>query len=806
MEKWMKGCQQLSNDLTPMMVQYTNIKSQYSDCIVLFRLGDFYETFDDDARYASKVLGLVLTHRSDHPMAGIPYHALDIYLKKLVELGNKIAICDQMEDPSMANGIVKRDVTRVVTPGTLIDDGILTDANNYIAAFYKNILAFVDISTGDFLIEYSMESIEKYSPRHVIHQGDLSPIDGIFMEKVEDWYFDSKNAGQTIKDQFKVSDLSFLELTKDEEVVVSAILKYLQISQKRILKNIRYPLKFRKNERVFLDSSTISNLELIDSKNGISLYSYMKRTVTKMGQRLLKREIVAPLLNKNEIEIRLDLVEKLVKSKSLNLLRDLLSNVQDIERIVSRVAYPAATPSDLVALRESLELFDGINGWIISNGIFDDLKVDTLDDLRELLERSVFKEPSGNVGDGKVIASGFSKELDEERSILSDVGGYIQRYQEKERKRIGNKVKVGYSSVFGYYIEISNGYKGEIPSDYVRKQTLVNSERYTTPELSEIEHRVLHASERIKLLETEAFESICQEILKNKDVLIENSSKVAFMDMIATFATIAIEEKYVKPVFSDELKIIGGRHPIIEKRVGDFVANGLEMNEKKKFIILTGPNMSGKSTFIRQIALISLMAQLGSFVPAEEATLKIFDRIFTRIGARDDLSSNKSTFLVEMSEVATILHSATQNSLIILDEVGRGTSTFDGLSIAWAVSEYISQTIKAFTIFATHYNELSELEKIYPDIYNLTIEVVENEDRVLFLHRVIPGTADKSYGIEVARIAGIPYGIVNRAYEVANALASASQIERGVRFLTAGEVEAIKKKLKKINENQMKFF
>jgi DNA mismatch repair protein MutS len=790
-----------------MMIQYSNIKSKYPDCVLLFRLGDFYEAFDDDARYVSKVLGLVLTHRSDHPMAGIPHHALGIYLKKLIEQGNKVAICDQLEDPATAKGIVKRDVTRVVTPGTLIDEDILTESNNYIAAFYKDQVSLIDISTGDFFLDHGFEAIERYAPSHVIHQGELDSLEGILTERVEDWYFDPNNSAQTIKDHFKISDISFLELTKGEEIAASAILKYLDITQKRTLKNIRYPLKIVENERVFLDPSTISNLEILESKSGISLYSHMKRTVTGMGQRLLKREIISPLLKVEEIEERFELVEMLVNnSRALESLREILSRIQDIERIVSRVAYPAATPSDLVALRESIELFDTLNGWIMSNGIFKDSTLDTMDTLEKFLKKAIADDPSGNIGDGHVIAEGFSKELDESRSILLDADGYIKRYQEKEKNRLGNKIKVGYSSVFGYYIEISNGYRGEIPSEYVRKQTLVNCERYTTPELSEIEHKVLHASETIKALEIKAFDTVCEEILKYKDILTANSSKIAFIDMLASFAQIAIDEAYVRPTLSNTVKIRGGRHPIVEKRVNDFVPNDLDIDEKRNFAILTGPNMSGKSTFIRQTAIISLMAQIGSFVPAKKATLKVFDRIFTRIGAKDDLASNRSTFLVEMSEVATILHSATSNSLIILDEVGRGTSTFDGLSIAWAVSEYISQRIKAFTIFATHYNELSELEKIYSNIYNLTIEVAEKGDSVLFLHRVVPGMADKSYGIEVARIAGIPVEIVNRAYEVADALSSASQIKKGVRFLTAGEVEAIKGKLKKMNEDQMKIF
>jgi len=799
----------LSNDMTPMMIQYSKLKAQYKDCVLLFRVGDFYEAFNEDAKYISKALSLVLTHRGDNPMAGIPHHALDVYLKKLVEQGNKVAICDQLEDPKFARGLVKRDVTRVVTPGTLITDNVLTSENNYIAAVYKNVVAMVDISTGDFIVEPSLDAIERYTPKHIIYTGDssLAYVEGAFKEKVEDWYFDPKNSAQTLKTHFGITDVSFLELSREEIVACAAVLKYLQITQKRVLGNLRTPVKFRNESRMFLDSDTLSNLDIINSRSGDSLYSHINKTVTRMGRRMLRREIVTPLRRAVEIKRRHDLVEALVhRQRELDSLRGILSGIHDVERIIARVAYPAATPSDIVALRESLSRFEMVNGWIESTGIFNDMYLEEVSDLRNLLERAVMSDPTGEVGNGKVIAKGFSQELDEARSMISDVDEYIRRYQEEIRAKLGTKVKVGYSNVFGYYIEISKAYKGKVPPEYTRKQTLVNSERYITPELSEIEEKVLHASEQVKFLETKIFDDICKSIMSEKEKLLKNAYKIAFIDMLSTFARLAIDEDYVRPVFKNFVRLIRSRHPIVEKRVSEFIPNDIEMNDHKRFVILTGPNMSGKSTFIRQIALISIMAQIGSFVPAKEATLKIFDRIFTRIGARDDLSSNRSTFLVEMSEVATILHSATKDSLIILDEVGRGTSTFDGLSIAWAVSEHISQNLKAFTIFATHYNELSELEKLYSGIINLTIKVVESNDKVLFLHKVIPGSADKSYGIEVARIAGVPQEVVKRAYQVADALISTSQIKKGVRFLTSGEVEAIKRKLKKFGKDQMTFF
>ncbi len=792
-----------------MMAQYSKLKAQYKDCVLLFRVGDFYEAFNEDARHISKSLSIVLTHRGDNPMAGIPHHALDVYLKKLVEQGNKVAICDQLEDPKFAHGLVKRDVTRVVTPGTLITDDVLTSENNYIAAVYKNTVAMVDISTGDFIVEPSLDAIERYTPKHIIYAGDfpLSYVDGVFKEKVEDWYFDPKNSDQTLKSHFGITDTSFLELSREESVACSAVLKYLQITQKRVLKNLRTPVKFRNDSRMFLDSDTLSNLDVINSRNGNSLYFHINKTVTRMGKRMLRREIVTPLRRFNEINHRHDLVGSLVnRQRDLDSLRRILSGIHDVERIVARVAYPAATPSDMVALRESLSRFEMINSWIESTGIFDDMALEELTDLKELLDRAITDEPTGEVGNGGVVAKGFSKELDEARLMISNVNDYIKRYQEKVWEKLKTKVKVGYSNIFGYYVEISKAYKGKIPPEYTRKQTLVNSERYVTPELSEIEEKVLHANEQVKLLETRIFNDLCKSIMDEKEKLLRNAYRVAFMDMISSFARLAIDEDYTRPTFENFVKLVGSRHPIVEKRVSEFIPNDIEMNAHKRFVILTGPNMSGKSTFIRQIALISIMAQIGSFVPAKEATLKIFDRVFTRIGARDDISSNRSTFLVEMSEVATILHSATKDSLVILDEVGRGTSTFDGLSIAWAVSEHISQKLRAFTIFATHYNELSELEKLYSGIINLTIKVVESNDKVIFLHKVIPGSADKSYGIEVARIAGIPQEVVKRAYQVADALISTSQIKKGVRFLTTGEVEAIKTKLKKIGKDQMTFF
>ncbi len=791
-----------------MMKQYFDLKAKYQDSVLLFRVGDFYEAFGEDAKYISKALGLVLTHRADQPMAGIPHHALNVYLKKLVEQGNKVAICDQLEDPKYAKGLVKRDVTRVVTPATLIEDDALSEENAYLAAVYNQSVALVDISTGDFVVENSIDALSRYSPKHLIYTGEdpVPNFNGIFKEKVEDWYFDRQNSETVLKAHLKVDDISFLELTSEEVTACAAILKYLQNTQKRVLSNLKKPLKFREEKRIFLDSDTLSNLDVI-SKDSVSLYRHMNRCVTRMGQRLLKREIIAPLRVREEIEYRHSLVEKLVQNEKLLIsLRENLSHVQDVERIMARLAYPAATPSDLVGLRESLRAFEKLNLWIDSTGIFEELRLVDLKELREFLEDSIKEEPHGEVGKGGVIAQGFSSQLDEARSLMNDVDEYLERYQEKVRDELKTKAKVGYSTVFGYYVEISKSYKGEIPSDYKRKQTLVNSERYITPELLEIERKMLRANEMIENLEKELFQNVCDEVLKRKEDIFSNSQRISFIDMISAFAKLALDENYVRPIFSDHVELVKSRHPIVEKRVKEFVPNDLKMTDQRRFVVLTGPNMSGKSTFIRQVALTSIMAQIGSFVPAEKAVLKIFDRVFTRIGARDDISSNRSTFLVEMSEVATILHFATKDSLIILDEVGRGTSTFDGLSIAWAVSEYLSQKLKAFTIFATHYNELSELEKIYSGIFNLTIKVIESGDKVIFLHKVIPGSADKSYGIEVAKIAGVPDEIIKRAYQVADALISTSQIKKSVRFLTNGEVEKIKRRLKKVGKGQLTFF
>ncbi len=798
----------MAGNLTPMMKQYMDLKANYPDSVLLFRVGDFYEAFGEDAKYISKALGLVLTHRGNEPMAGIPHHALDVYLKKLVEQGNKVAICDQLEDPKEAKGLVKRDVTRVVTPATMLNDEALDEENSYIAAVYRSSVALVDISTGDFIVEHSLDAVQRYSPRHIIYTGkDPVPfVNWTFKEKVEDWYFDEKNADDVLKRQFLIQDVSFLELSKEEEVACSAVLKYLQITQKRTLKALRKPLKFREKYRMFLDADTVTNLDIL-TKNANSLFAHMNKCVTRMGQRLLKREIVSPLRKRSEVERRLSMVEKLVFSPSnLEILREILSDIKDVERIVSRVAYPAATPSDLVSLRESLLAFKKLKVWMHSNGVFNGMDIEEFSELHDFLERTIKSEPTGEIGGGNIIAQGVSKELDEARLLIENVNLYLQNYQEKVRKVLGTKAKVGYSTVFGYYVEVSRSYKGEIPKEYRRKQTLVNSERYVTPELAEIEKKVLRASEIVKEIEIEVFQRVCDEIMKNKDGLLENARKVAFMDMISAFAKLAINERYSRPIFGDHVELKANRHPTVEKRVKEFVANDLNMSEKKNFVVLTGPNMSGKSTFIRQIALTAVMAQMGSFVPAKNAMLKIFDRIFTRIGAKDDITSNRSTFLVEMSEVATILHAATKDSLIILDEVGRGTSTFDGLSIAWAVSEYISQRLKAFTIFATHYNELSELEKMYDNVFNLTIKVVESGKEVLFLHKVVKGSADKSYGIEVARIAGIPEGVIRRAYQVADVLASTNQIKKSVRFLTNGEMERIKKRLKKVSDDQLTFF
>lgn len=813
-----------------MMKQYKEIKSNYKDAILLFRLGDFYEAFFDDAKIVSKELQIVLTSRNGAPMAGIPHHSLDNYLKKLIRKGYKVAICDQVEDPKQAKGIVRREVTRVVTPGVVFEDTILEEHNNYILAMIeksgKILTAQIDFSTGDFYV-FEFDSVESFVehaqkisasqlliPRSFQEKFEVYTklIQEMFLEYLDDWYYDKNNALEKVKNFYSISTTDSFGFEEDYIPLIGAILEYIELMQKTVVKSLKIPIKLSTSDYMVIDFSTIDNIDLIPVKGkekAKTLFGVLDKCVTSMGSRLLKNWIVTPLLNLKEIEERLDFVEAFINDRILlNEIREYLKSVYDLERIITRVSLNRATVRDLVSLRETLRIIPYVQSALFTNPNLSKLgeALIVLDNLTKLLEESIGDDPASQLGTGNVIKRGFSKELDEYVELLEHSEERIKEMEKIERQRTGiSNLKIGYNKVFGYYIEVSKGNLSKVPDDYIRKQTLVNSERFITEELKAFETKVLHSREIVEELEKELFERICLEVQAYLRDIQSNAYALSKIDAITSLALCALENNYVRPSFSDMIILKNSRHPIVEKFERDFIKNDLKMDSVNKFMILTGPNMSGKSTFIRQVALIAVMAQIGSFVPAEEAILPIFDRVFTRIGARDDVAGGKSTFLVEMSETALILRYATENSLVILDEVGRGTSTFDGISIAWAVSEYLYKVINPYVIFATHYTELTELSNLYEGIFNKTFLVKKSDEGIIFLHKLIDGVSERSYGIEVAKIAGIDDEIVERAKEILEIISKESQIDKRVKSIGDKELEELKRKTrnkKKIFSNE----
>ncbi|MCD6450483.1 MAG: DNA mismatch repair protein MutS [Thermotogaceae bacterium] len=804
--------------LTPMMKQYLDIKKKYKDAILLFRLGDFYEAFFDDAKIVSKVLNIVLTKRQTAPMAGIPYHALDAYLKKLVDAGYKVAICEQMEDPRQAKGIVKREVVRVVTPGTILEDELLPSSNNYILSIYDNIAVYADVSTGEVFIRFHKDGDELFDLAESIGVSQvICPLEEnqkvserarVFVDPLDEWYYTWEGAVEEIKKAFNVEDISHLELG-EAVIPLVALIRYLKYTLVTDDLKLKPPRILKEEEWLVLDSSTVENLSLVPGDREKNLYAVLNNCRTSMGSRLLKKWILQPLKSRKEIEKRQNQLQSFYEDQlALNEIREYLKGVYDIERIVTRLIYSKTVPKDLVSLRESLRVVQSINDVLRTNEKLSEFLVPELSDLVEFLDKALKDEPASVPGDGGVIKEGFSKELDDYLDLLQHTEKKLKEFEYMEKKRTGiQNLKVGYNQVFGYYIEVSKGNLSRVPEYYERRQTLVNSERFITPELKEFENKVLSAKEKVEEIEKMLYQMVLDKV-KEKIEEIENvASALSYLDVITTLAYDAILYNYAKPQFSDgKLEIIEGRHPVVERFVENYTPNDVYMDDNKRFLIITGPNMSGKSTYIRQIGLIAIMAQMGSFVPAKKASLPIFDRVFTRMGARDDISGGKSTFMVEMSEVALILSHATKDSLVLLDEVGRGTSTFDGISIAWAVSEYLHNNIKAKTAFATHFTELTELAGFYKGIKNLTIAVTEREGKVMFLHKVIEGVADKSYGIEVAQLAGLPQEVIERAKEVLDAIVEKSELEQKLRVLDKEKIERIKKKKKKHDEDQLKLF
>ena len=793
--------------LTPMMRQYFEIKENYKDCILFFRLGDFYEMFFEDAETAARELELVLTGRDcglekRAPMCGIPFHASNSYIGRLVAKGYKVAICEQVEDPKFAKGIVKRDVIKVITPGTYTDSSFVEETkNNYIMTIYSDLernrcsLAITDISTGDFLATEGelekgviLDEISKFNPKEIILLDsldqelikDITLTTSALISRKPIEYFE-ENFDEVLNAQFGEKSNSLSLMVKKSS---NALVKYILDTQKISLTNINDIEVYSLVDFMTIDLSSRRNLELTEnlrekSKKG-SLLWVLDKTETSMGSRMLRRWIEEPLVNKEKITLRLNAVEELFNDLSLNdSLKEALHDIYDIERILGKISNKNANAKDLIALKTSIGKIPNVKG-IIENCTSSLLKnyhhnLDDLRDIYELLEKSIKEDPSLTLKDGDLIKDGFNSEIDELRLAKTNGKDWISSLENREREFTGIKsLKVGFNKVFGYYIEISKANYSSIPEGrYIRKQTLANAERFITPELKEIEEKLLGASEKLCSLEYDIFLDIRNEVENHIDRLKTTAKIIAELDCISNLAFVALENDFIKPEINEdgETKIENGRHPVVEKVIpkGEFIPNDTIINkDDNQLLIITGPNMAGKSTYMRQVAIITLMCQIGSFVPASKANISVVDKIFTRIGASDDLAGGKSTFMVEMWEVSNILKNATENSLVLLDEVGRGTSTYDGLSIAWSVIEYIckNKNLRCKTLFATHYHELTKLEGEIHGVRNYSVAVKEVDNNIIFLRKIIEGGADQSYGIEVAKLAGIPDEVINRAKEI----------------------------------------
>ncbi len=809
--------------LTPMMQQYMDIKEQNKDSILFFRLGDFYEMFFEDAKLASRELEITLTGKDcglneRAPMCGIPFHSADSYISKLIKKGYKVAICEQLEDASQCKGLVKRDIVRIVTPGTLTDSNILEEKrNNYLLSIYKKEeslgIALADVSTGELLCSFIdsgnlsaklFDEIAKFHPTEIIvgtelanHCGtetkvlidDIKKRFEIFVSIIEDKYFETEFADSIINEKFKgQNDLS--EINGLSKNAIGALLYYLDKTQKTNLDHIVDIKTYKISEFMSLDLSTRRNLELTEtmrekSKKG-SLLWVLDKTVTSMGGRLLRKWLEEPLLNVHDINDRLDAVSEFKDKFMVRMeTRELLKRVYDIERLMGKVIIGNVNSRDLISLKNSIEQMPYIKNTVqncesgLNKKIYSE--IDELKDIYTLINESICDEPPITITEGGIIKSGFNEKVDELRLATTDGKNWIAALEASERRKTGIKnIKIGFNKVFGYFIEVTKSYFSLVPDYYVRKQTLANCERFITDDLKKIEETILGAESKVIDLEYQIFLNIKEKIAIAINRVKLTAKNVACLDVLCALADLADRECYLRPEISDngKIKIVEGRHPVVEKITGmnAFVPNDTFLDTtKNRLSIITGPNMAGKSTYMRQVALIVLMAQIGSFVPAKEAMISIVDKIFTRVGASDDLASGQSTFMVEMSEVANILNNATSKSLLILDEIGRGTSTFDGLSIAWSVIEYISNTSKmgSRTLFATHYHELTELEGKLTGIKNYCISVQKQGDDIIFLRKIIRGGADDSYGIQVAKLAGIPQAVIDRAKEILKELEDA---------------------------------
>ena len=817
--------------MSPMMVHYLETKKQYPDCILFYRLGDFYEMFFEDALTVSKELEITLTGKEcgleeRAPMCGIPYHALENYLYRLVQKGYKVAIAEQMEDPKLAKGLVKREVIRVVTPGTITSAQALDETkNNYLMGIVyideRFGIAVSDISTGDFLVtEVETEreladEINKFSPSEIICN-DAFFVSGVDTEEVKNRYqtviaaldnhfFSDEGCRRILKEHFKVGSLDGLGLQDYDTGVIAAgaVMEYMYETQKSTLSHITTIVPYSTGQFMIIDTSTRRNLELLETmrekqKRGTLLW-VLDKTKTAMGARLLRTYIEQPLIHKDDIIARQNAIEELnMNYISREEICEYLNPIYDLERLIGRISYKTANPRDLISFRNSLEMLPYIKDLMgeFTTPLLKELweELDALEDVHDLVSRAIVEDPPISLRDGGIIKDGYHEETDKLRHAKTEGKTWLAELESRERDKTGIKnLKVKYNKVFGYYFEVTNSFKGMVPDYFVRKQTLANAERYTTDELKELEDMILGAEDKLYTLEYGLFcevrDAIAAEVLRIQ----QTARAIAGIDVMTSLSVVATKNNYVKPRINEKgvIDIKNGRHPVVEKMMRDdlFVANDTYLdNSKNRLSIITGPNMAGKSTYMRQTALIVLMAQLGSFVPADDANIGICDRIFTRVGASDDLASGQSTFMVEMTEVANILRNATKNSLIVLDEIGRGTSTFDGLSIAWAVVEHISnpKLLGAKTLFATHYHELTELEGTINGVNNYCIAVKEQGDDIVFLRKIVKGGADKSYGVQVAKLAGVPDSVIVRAKELLVELSDADITARAKEIAEAG--------------------
>lgn len=830
---------------TPMMQQYLDIKNQYKDCIMFYRVGDFYEMFFDDALTASKALEITLTGKDcgqeeRAPMCGVPYHAYEVYANRLIEQGYKVAICEQVEDPKQAKGLVKRDVIQIITPGTNLSTQNLKEGqNNYIMSIYAfdNAygIAVADITTGEARTcqvtsqEKCKDEINKYQPSEIICNETLLCQDWdwdyyrerlhITISAIDDWHFNEEQAANCLLKHFKVQSLEALGL-KDRSLTViasGALMEYLIETQKSSLDHMNRLELYAVDDYMILDSSTRRNLELTETlrdkeKRG-SLLWVLDKTKTAMGARLLRTYIEQPLIRKDRIEERLDAIEQLNR-EAINReeLREYLNPIYDLERLMTRISLKTANPRDLISFKISLSYLPYIRQLLagypsgLLHQIYEDL--DGLEDIHQLLEDSIIEDPPLQIKEGGIIKDGYLEHIDELKHAKTDGKQWLAELETKEREASGIKnLKIKYNKVFGYYFDVTNSYKELVPEHFIRKQTLANSERYTTEELDKLADTILGSEDKLCALEYETFCDIRGKISGEIKRVQRTAHAVAMLDVMASLAYVTEQNHYIRPVMNEEgrLKIQGGRHPVVEKMIPNdlFIRNDTELDiNENRIAIITGPNMAGKSTYMRQTALIVLLAQMGCYVPADQADIGIVDRIFTRVGASDDLASGQSTFMVEMSEVANILRNATANSLLILDEIGRGTSTYDGLSIAWSVVEYISNfhRLGAKTLFATHYHELTELEGQLPGVHNYCIAVKEQGDDIVFLRKIMRGGADRSYGIQVAKLAGLPQDVIERANEILSELLDEHDLAG------KGKKVTVAKPKKKEEPKQLSFF